>query len=167
MRLVSETSEQDLAINEALADLEWPLRELAANMLRVVRGAGYPSRLASQMTAVLNAMRDYHAVAGFYPSSDHIADVLSLTRREHSDDLQDAVDKMIGGALQMVASDLVNQRTQESRGRTELFEGLMEAETIRAASRRTGRLGRGRGGQDVFKARLNEKLDQYKAVELD
>lgn len=168
MRLVVENSDQDVARIEARKDLDWPLRELAANLLRVVRGAGYPARLASQMGDVLAAMKAYHATAGCYPSADEIANVLSLTRREEvvSDEMTYAVDTMISGALQMAASELVGQRTQESRGRSELFVGLTEAETIRAANRKSVPGGR-RSSQAAFQRRVREKLQDRESLDLE
>jgi hypothetical protein len=42
--IVSENSEADIARHSALARVEWRLRELAANLLRIIRGAGKPTR---------------------------------------------------------------------------------------------------------------------------
>lgn len=48
MRIVSENSNEDLAARQVLAAVRWDLRQLAANLLRVIRGAGKPHLLAQQ-----------------------------------------------------------------------------------------------------------------------
>jgi hypothetical protein len=42
MRIVSENSEADFARNTAMAKVDWALRDLTANLMRVTRGAGRP-----------------------------------------------------------------------------------------------------------------------------
>jgi len=64
MRVVSENSETDIARSRALIDVECALRELAANTLRVIRGAGEPDELGEQMIKVLDAMFAHRDAAG-------------------------------------------------------------------------------------------------------
>jgi hypothetical protein len=49
MRIVSENSETDLARQRALDQVDWKIRELTANLLRITRGAGKPYEIMQQM----------------------------------------------------------------------------------------------------------------------
>ena len=49
------------------SDFSWALRDCAANMLRIIRGAGKPNELMRQMQKALNAAVKFREV----PSSDH------------------------------------------------------------------------------------------------
>jgi hypothetical protein len=55
IRIVSEQSEAEIERKPAEGELDWRLRELAANVLRIVRGAGKPYELLRQMQAVIDA----------------------------------------------------------------------------------------------------------------
>jgi hypothetical protein len=66
VKLVSENSDAEIAENDALAAVEWALRDLAANILRVVRGAGKPYDLGRQAVEFANALVAYREAAGVY-----------------------------------------------------------------------------------------------------
>jgi hypothetical protein len=114
------------------------MRELAANMLRIVRGAGRPYELPAQMAKVLNLMEDYREATGHYPSDYEIGDTINIRNEAggRSDDWSHGIDTMVQGALQVAASTMVNQSTQKSAGEHELIEGLAQIEKIREANRR-------------------------------
>lgn len=141
MRVVSSNSDKEIAAGRALERLRWPMRELAANMLRVVRGAGRPYELPSQIAKVLSLMEDYRDVAGHYPSDYDIGDTINIRNETggRSDDWAHGIDTMVQGALQVAASTLVNQSTQKSVGEHELIEGLAQIEEIREGNRREAR----------------------------
>src|SRR3546814_19259339 len=75
-------SNAEIARNDALQGLRWRLRELAANLMRIARGAGKPHGVGEQVYAVLEGYRAYHAAAGYYPGNDEIADAVSIAHPE-------------------------------------------------------------------------------------
>lgn len=134
MELVSDNSDEEIARQRALQDLRWPMKDLAANLLRVVRGAGRPYELGPQMVEVLDALQAYKEVVGYYPSSQEIGDTINIRDLNNGrpfDDMSLAVDVVVQGALQKAASQLVGQSTQEAAGKSEMFVGIREIETIR------------------------------------
>lgn len=131
MKIVSEQSEEDFARRRAVEGLSWPLRTLAANMLRVVRGAGRPWELPQQMAAVLTACEEYREAVGSYPSSDEISGPINVrypADGRRRDAFDGAAAEMVQGALQMAASQIIGQSTQEAAGRSELFDGVRRLE---------------------------------------
>src|SRR3546814_9772949 len=82
MEVVSSNSDAEIARNDALQGLRWRLRELAANLMRIARGAGKPHGVGEQVYAVLEGYRAYHAAAGYYPGNDEIADAVSIAHPE-------------------------------------------------------------------------------------
>lgn len=138
MRVVSENSEHDIQRERARQDIVWPLKELAANVIRVVRGAGKPHEIASQAGRVVLAFEAYHDVVGHYPPGHEIQDAINI--RYHSeqwetDDVDWAVDQIIQGSLQVAASRVLAQNTQEAAGERELKDGVRSMEKAQEAIR--------------------------------
>jgi hypothetical protein len=69
LRIAAENSDAGIKKRRALQDLSWPLRELAANLIRIVRGAGKSHELLDQMTRVMKAMQEYCEAVGAWPSA--------------------------------------------------------------------------------------------------
>jgi hypothetical protein len=113
----------------------------------VVRGAGKPYELLVQMQEVVNKAVKYREAHGYYPSSDLIQAELALhdeyeQRRERGDrgeisqesrnilreqaelDRLHALHIIHRGALQIAASGLIGQDTQQRAGESELHRGL-------------------------------------------
>lgn len=149
LRLVSETAshvverrEAEEVRERAVESLGWPLRDLAANILRVVRGGGKPDDIAPQCAALIDAFEGYRAVCGPYPSSCDISAALAITlsggmqARHEPETLRSiwAQETMVAGALQIVASKLLDEPSQEAAGRSELYRGVSDLEEARAAS---------------------------------
>jgi len=83
IHLAVENDRLELNRRNAEFDLRWPLKRLAANVLRIVRGAGRPEELGRQCAEVVKAYRDYHDALGEWPSSFLISDILPLRHREY------------------------------------------------------------------------------------
>jgi hypothetical protein len=79
MRIVSENSETDLARQRALDQVDWKIRELTANLLRITRGAGKPYEIMTQMIELAEAIRGYHAATGLSPYADEFARALNVS----------------------------------------------------------------------------------------
>jgi hypothetical protein len=139
LKIVVENDDAELQRNGAIAVLERALKRLAANLLRSVRGAGRPAILGDEMVAVMRAMQEYRDVVGHYPESELLSAILrfrepdELTERLSKEEAErhSAEERLLAGALQTVASRLLDQRTQEASGRTELYEGFRLLEDIR------------------------------------
>lgn len=131
-------SSADDATVQASAAVRSALRELAANLMRVTRGAGRPDLILPQTTALNASLAAYHGVCGEYPSAEHVAKALKLEvvagSAEDIDDIwpdwDRAVREMVNGALQVAAAELLAQRPQAAAGRRELFTGYRHIEKL-------------------------------------
>jgi hypothetical protein len=138
--LVTSSSDAEIRKRHAKDIVEWRARQLAANVLRIVRGAGKPHELAPQAAAYLEASEEHFQAARCYPGPE-VGDMLrdprpyndKLSRDER--EIQDAIETIERGVLQIVASRLIGQRTQETAGDSELWKGLIAFERAREAQR--------------------------------
>lgn len=149
IRVVSERSEAEIKRQRATDALDGPLRQLASNILRIVRGAGKPYDLYEQMLAVLQAMNDYRDAVGAWPSSFEMDKILNArVERNWSDEdlkrwteggtleMELAFDAICRGALQNVASKLVDQKLQIAAGENEVYEAVYRIEALREGWRK-------------------------------
>lgn len=145
-RVISTNSEEDLAVQRARDELNWPLRDLAANMIRVARGAGKPAQLYEQMIDVVRTMKAYldHR-HGEHLEAD-IREALEIATSPpdnyRDDGWSSAERRIVRGSLQVAASKLVCQAPQEAAGKNEIMEGYYAIERIRDANRAAARAGR-------------------------
>jgi hypothetical protein len=172
MRVVSENSEAEIARQRAWSEVESHLRELAANFMRVTRGAGKPWEIGRQAQSLINAMQEHWDAVGHYPGSEAISNALSLDldpdvrARMSAENMVEiyARQKIVRGCLQFAASHLLGQMTQESAGRSEMHDGMrdwdkaIEASNKRWAAEHARRTRRGRGRQ-VKRDELLDDLD--------
>ena len=119
-----------LARERAMAGVERAVRELAANLLSVVRGTGKPDMIGPQAEALVNSIDAHRSIAGCPPSSEEMASVLNIaTKAERVAMLnierkveQRAMQNAISGALLIAAARLSDIRTHAPGG----IEGLTE-----------------------------------------
>ena len=150
MEIVSENTPEQIAarrkqqdIEDAQAKVSWALRSLAANIMRVTRGAGRSYELGPQASEFVNALIDHHNIAGRFLEWE-LDQALSFQREEEwmktlsPDNLDelDAENEILCGALQVVASRLVRQRSIESAGDKEMHKGMRRIEDIREERRK-------------------------------
>lgn len=151
MEVVHSQTESEQQRRKALEDLKFPFREMAANLLRVVRGAGAPQNLPQQMQDCVDVCHAHFAAVGHWPDPQEISNILNptLAVREHrpwivgarselNDDERQrghAEDKVVRGALQRVASVFVDQPTQATRGLSEMYDGLSEITNLNRKKR--------------------------------
>ena len=154
MRVVSEQSEEEIRRRKTREALAPRLRVLAANMLRVVRGAGKPLELLRQMEACSAAIRDYAEAHGCLPSVQLFNQMLDCesTWREYrpwieedrkkfeaewaasgETDRKDAIRKIRNASLQATASMLLDQSTQLSVAENDMCAGVDMFEKARSA----------------------------------
>jgi hypothetical protein len=136
----------------AETEVGWAIRDLVANILRIVAGSGKPLMMADQLNALIEATLKFQLAAGYWPT-EFVAKVLGLEdeRLEWMNKLErgeidqasierwsndstfermDAEREIIKGALRTAASKLVGQKTQEVKGRRTMLDGINLLETI-------------------------------------
>jgi hypothetical protein len=150
----------------AQGEFSYAIRDCAANMLRIVRGAGKSYEILHQMQTVIEAAVKFQKAHGHWPSSDSIQRELALhddyeqqlERQQEGKLSQETIDRwredgmfdrmyakhvMCKGALQIAASGLIGQDTQQRAGESELQQGIRlledarekQARQLRAAAR--------------------------------
>ena len=67
--------------SRALGGVERAMRELAANMIRVVQGNGRPEMIGPQAQALVFAMDAHRSIAGRALSADEVTSVLDVVAR--------------------------------------------------------------------------------------
>jgi len=138
MKVVSENSEAELARREATLKMRWVLRELAANLMRITRGAGEPWEVGRQTQELVNTLVAHREACGHMPGSEEIAAALAIEERnwaqgvsDAASEMLDAGDTIVRGCLQIAASHLLGQNTQLAAARDEMHEGIRYLEEIR------------------------------------
>jgi hypothetical protein len=165
VHVVSENSERDLARKRAMEAVDWALRDLTANLLRVARGAGKPHAIAEQARALAKAYERHRDVVGHDPDSADVSAALGLDDNppegmsNENRAFHYAEARIIRGAMQTVASELLSQGTQRAAGRSEMFDGINQLEDLRAENRRK----RGRGDPDKALAAFEAAVKLAKA----
>ena len=137
LRLAVENDRQTVEREWARHGIGSPLRNLAANIIRVVRGAGKSYEIGEQCADVLKAFKAYRESVGHWPTSFEIDEALSVFTGGPDDTYDEfwswrcAQEEIMRGGLQVAASRLVGQRTQENRGQTEMMDGVRALDRIR------------------------------------
>lgn len=144
VRLVANNTEADIARDRATAAVSWKLRNLTANLLRVVRGAGKPHEIAEQAGELVLAVAAYQKAFGHWPPSWELSEMLSIDQPQeglarlegHEWSRAHAEHTIVRGALQIAASRLIGQSTQERAGESEMLDGVRSLEAAREEMRR-------------------------------
>jgi len=167
MKLVSENSEAELARRQAIDKVRLALRELAANLMRIVRGDGKPWEVGQQAQELVNTLVAYREACGHMPDPDEITAALSIEDKAGglSDvalDRLDARDTIVRGCLQIAASELLSQNTQLAAGWHEMHEGIRNLEDVRERKLPTGQRPQSRADGEL-KRRIQEARANMKA----
>lgn len=133
-------AERDSARQHAAEAVEAQLQDFAANLFRVVRGAGKPHEIGEQAARLVEAYEDFQSAVGRNPSPELITGAFADDERRPRDAeglLREHGERMIiFGALQILASRLVGQRTQESAGYSQMYDGIRHLGEANAEMRR-------------------------------
>lgn len=122
-------SSKQEALRERFEDeISYMLRKHAANVLRVVRGAGSPHSFYRDCCELIERFHDYHNDYGRLPPvhliSEHMKFDLVQTGDKSFSEQDWAFERMVKGSLQLAAATLLNQRLQVSAGETQLVDGI-------------------------------------------
>jgi len=143
MDLVSPDTEQNMKRQQATAEMAYASRQLVANLIRVVRGAGRPFQLGDQCADFLNAAQVYRAAHGVWPTEEMHdwlsvrgkADERNLVENAYAEKMS-GVDDIIAGSLQVAASRMLDQRAQAAAAEREMALGIDARERALDAMRR-------------------------------
>jgi hypothetical protein len=134
------------------------LHETAANMLRIIRGAGKPYELVTQLNDVVKAAIKFRDAFGHWPPSHVLSEMLAMHDDVHEMDEKHAagrftkedmdrwyddgtidrkyaVQAIKAGVLQTIASQFVGQTLQERAGETEMRDGINQVIAAKKKSR--------------------------------
>jgi hypothetical protein len=143
VKLVVENDPAEVMRRREFHNVRFFLVKLAANMLRVSRGAGRPSDIGMQCLELLKSFEKYREVVGQNPLSQDIADALNFRNSreangypEYENGRTRAIHEILAGSLQYVASEYLNQHPQIATGETQLLEGIRKLEAHHKAERK-------------------------------
>lgn len=109
----------------AKQDVFAEMRELSAILLRTIRGAGKPFEIEHRVMKLATALCEFRKLNdGYGIPSDEISYALRFRDDGDMSEAEYARDTMIRGALQIVASRMIGQRTQEAAGKSEMMSGV-------------------------------------------
>jgi hypothetical protein len=134
------------------------LQVTAANMLRVIRGAGKPYELIQRLNDVVRAAIKFKDAFGHWPPSHVLGEMLAMHDEVHAMDEKQAAGRFTkadmdrwyedgtmdrkyaeraikGGVLQTIASQFVGQTLQERAGETEMRDGINQVIAAKKKSR--------------------------------
>lgn len=136
---VEVENDDDAAMDAKLAlmELEYPLRNLAANLLGVMRGAGKACDIGRDCMAVIEAFQAYCDEFGHPPASQNLERILSIqdeqleTCPDEEWERRLAMDSIVRGSLRIAAARLASQPLQVSAGEGDLREGVRALHRMR------------------------------------
>lgn len=143
LRLAAENDRKAVDKARARYEINWPLRQLAANIMRVSRGAGEPYSVIKQCIDVVKGAQAFQEECGAWPDRTDIQDALDF----HDPRLRDynltydqrafdrAIEGIVEGSLRLAAGRILAQTLQEGHGEKDLLEGVERLEHYRAEMR--------------------------------
>ena len=145
MRVVSETSEEDLArqraaerLRQAKDALGQRLRDLTANLIRIARGAGEPLSIGNEVDHLRTALLEYQAVEEYWKIPE-MSEMLSWQTAWDlpGDEFEEAIltEQVIKGALRIVAARLAGGALQERLGLKDMDTAIGQLEHARSQRR--------------------------------
>lgn len=126
MKLVSDNPEPKVSRERALNSVREPLRSLTANLIRVVRGAGSAYNVFEDIVRAKEALDEFEDLAGAGFTGLDLRECLEIEHFASSpwferQDIDQAIEDMIKGALRITAAQLLDQRLQVSAGEKDFF----------------------------------------------
>jgi hypothetical protein len=142
----SEAELAETKRRETEEEISFPLRDLAANVMRIARGAGESARIGRQCAGLVHAFEAYREQIGHWPRAELISRILDISNPSVAWSLDNdlpgdrweelyGTDIVIKGALQVSASRLLDQRLLVGRGEDQMAKGNAMVEQAMAARR--------------------------------
>jgi hypothetical protein len=132
----NEVPDTNHARDRCLWHVEYYTRELAANMIRVIRGAGRPHLLLDQLLELHNAIADAPPGLTVGEVVEAILEALGDGLKTPRGPFADEVEAIQAGALRSVAGRIVRQPLQEAAGDRDLWDAFYQLERAREESRK-------------------------------
>ncbi len=141
-------TEAEIELQNCEREVDYRLRDLSANLLRLIRGGGKSYEVENQLKHAQNAIERYRATAS-HGVPPHLIDGALNLRLEAPDGVEensedriwrDGQERMIRGALQIAASHLLGQNSQGAKGTDELYEGQRIIEELRLKNLKRDRI---------------------------
>lgn len=125
--------DRELACQRAVENVEEALCQMAANLMRVVRGAGSAFELPIEALKFVHAVSAYKEACGLMPCSDELKSMVMLPRPKYDGNDRvwvrgDAEYDVVRAALLLAAGLVLRQRLQVERGRADLYTALRRLE---------------------------------------
>ena len=129
----------------ALVPVRQALRDLAANLLRIMRGSGDPHQIVKQAIVFLDEVDRHTRTVGSMPDGDDFANALAIEElaidgappSERRQQRLHALQVILQGALQIAASRLQRQGVNERAGEREVESGAEILAELREEARAT------------------------------
>ena len=117
----------------ATSEFSWAIRETAANMLRIIRGAGKPYELLMQMKKTIDSAINFQELHGYWPN-DVMANKLRL-----QDEVDDCLERGRSGAL---AQEHIDRWTkdctfEQMSAEHTLYRGVLQRRKLKQRSQTT------------------------------
>lgn len=141
LRLAAENDRKAVDKARARYEIDWPLRKLAANIMRVSRGAGEPYSVIQQCIEVVKGAQAFCDKCGDWPDDNEVREALDFhdpRLRDYTrqyDERSSAIEDIVEGALRLAAARLLRQDLQERHGEKDLLEGIRRLEHYHAEIR--------------------------------
>jgi hypothetical protein len=142
LKVVSERPAAEIKKQKATAKLGWALKDLTANLIRVVRGAGKPEMIFKQVDGFVEAYATFFDDTGEAPDPALLRGLIAMPEPNWDDDRLDEVlseQALIRHSLQVVASGLLEQRTQRETAMNKFHDTLRRIEERRALAKKRKR----------------------------
>jgi hypothetical protein len=139
LRVVSSQTDAEIDRERLVSRVQADLRVLTANLFRVARGAGRPYDIVRDVDRLNTSLSAHWDALQMWPSSYEFSRAIDVAldredRRGLSDEAYSeavGLEYAIRGSLQIAASRLMGQATQERRGESELYDGFREMRRLR------------------------------------
>ena len=144
-RVVSDQSEKDIERKRTRDEIGFVLRQMAANLLRIVRGAGKGYDLLDEMIACVKAFQEFRSAHGHWPESHAIQSALEFDEPSPALDAPDshwdewgvksAELDVCRASLRIAAARILGQKLQEDHGHNDLRSAVDALERAREKRR--------------------------------
>ena len=137
LTIAASNDESSIVERRELESTNWIIRRYTANFLRVMRGAGRPHELLSDLNELVKEIRSLEH-ASVWSFNEHFAEVIRSAIKQDLDErgIAGARRTITRGVLQMLASEMASHSTQKRRGESEIAEGVRDMDEAWAESRR-------------------------------